>query len=223
MRKKAVVTVSGGMDSVTLAHFVQKRMGYDPIILSFDYGQTHVKELTCARWCAKDLDAPWYKIDLRSLHNLLPSALTGSFPVPHVSYDDVSMGVTIVPNRNAILLSIAFGVAIGSGAEMVTFAAHAGDHAIYPDCRLEFVSAIDGALRLANEGHMPEDLHIEAPFLSMFKWDILRLGVSLGVHYERTWTCYEGGDTPCGQCGTCRERAEAFEKIGIPDPLLFLV
>ncbi len=127
------------------------------------------------------------------------------------------MKQTIVPNRNMIFVAIAAGYAVKVGAGKVVYGAHGGDHAIYPDCRKEFVKALDTAVYLGNLW-MP--VEVEAPFIDMDKSDIVKLGLELGVPYEFTWSCYKGEERPCLKCGTCIERTEAFKKVGVKDPLL---
>jgi 7-cyano-7-deazaguanine synthase len=128
------------------------------------------------------------------------------------------MAVTVVPNRNAIMLSIAYGVAAAEGATLVAFAVHAGDHFVYPDCRPQFVEAFDMMQRQAVAGFGHPDLRLYAPFVKKTKAQIVETGITLGVPYEDTWSCYEGGTVHCGLCGTCNERKEAFQLAGVPDP-----
>jgi 7-cyano-7-deazaguanine synthase len=218
---RAVVIVSGGMDSVTLAHKVAVA-GYDLNILSFDYGQRHVRELEFARAQARILGASHSIIDLSGMRQLLSgSALTDNIPVPHGHYSAETMKQTVVPNRNAIMLSIAWGHAVAIGATVVATGVHAGDHAIYPDCRSEFIHALETALALGTEGFADPELRIWTPFIEQTKTDIAATGHRLGVDFSRTWTCYEGGEIHCGQCGACVERQEAFRDSGTPDPTVY--
>lgn len=186
---RAVVIVSGGMDSVTLA-FLLAQEGYELTVLCFDYGQRHKRELVCAQSNAKRLGAATHLVDLAAVGGLLcGSALTDdAVAVPEGHYTDESMRVTVVPNRNAILLSIATGVAVAQGAEAVAFGAHAGDHPIYPDCRPSFVEAFTTMARVANEGFVADGFRVLVPFLDKTKAEIVRIGVSLGVPYEDTWS-----------------------------------
>ena len=142
--------------------------------------------------------------------------------VPDGHYTDVSMATTIVPNRNAILLSVAVGIAMAHGARRVAFGAHAGDHAIYPDCRTAFVAAFDRAARLGTDTGATEPVGVIAPFASWKKADIVALGAELGVPFGDTWSCYRGGRAHCGTCGTCVERREAFALADVPDPTRYL-
>lgn len=219
MSKKAVLIVSGGMDSVTLAHQFHDK-GYDLTLLSFDYGQRHVKELQFAKACADRLGGIHKIVDLRSVTALLPgSSLTDSLvAVPEGHYAAESMKATVVPNRNAIMLSIAWAHAVAIGAEAVAFGAHAGDHFIYPDCRPEFFDAISNAFHKGNEGFGNSDLQMYAPFINLTKTQVALRGAFLGVPFEKTWSCYKGGEKHCGKCGTCVERKEAFSLAGLVDP-----
>ena len=128
------------------------------------------------------------------------------------------MKATVVPNRNAIMISIATGYAVDKGYDSVAVAVHGGDHFIYPDCRPEFVFAMGAAMRIGNVGFSSPQFQVQAPFLFYTKADIVELGDSLGVPFADTWSCYKGGEIHCGACGTCVERREAFEVAGVPDP-----
>jgi len=189
--------------------------------LSVHYGQRHVKELSAAKRIAGRLfGVEWREANLSDLQPFLEgsSQTSPEIPVPHGHYTEESMKQTIVPNRNMLMLSIAIAWAISSKFESVAYAAHAGDHAIYPDCREPFVAAMTEAARLC-------DWHpviILRPFITMTKAEIVRLGAGLGVPFGETWSCYEGGEVHCGQCGTCQERVWAFQAAGIPDPTAYV-
>jgi 7-cyano-7-deazaguanine synthase len=217
----AVVTIlSGGMDSATLAYTVDKAGTVQQHFLSFNYGQKHVKELECAKEIAKLLGGKHDIIDLTAISPFLKgSALTDTKHVemPEGFYAEENMRLTVVPNRNAIMLSMAWAVAIGENAELVYYGAHAGDHFIYEDCRPEFVTALSKALRLGTHGDYPTK--IVAPFLEIDKAEILRRGLKLKVPYWKTWTCYKGEAIACGVCGSCQERLDAFFQNGVEDPL----
>ena len=217
-----VALVSGGLDSVTLAHLLARDHAGPLHLVSVDYGQRHVQELDYARRCAGRLGARWDVVDLRSLQPLLGgSALTDStVEVPSGHYADDTMRITVVPNRNAVMLAVAYAVAVSDAADVVATAVHAGDHAIYPDCRPAFVDAFRAMENLATEGFAAPDL-LKAPFIHMTKADIVRLGAELGVPFVDTWSCYRGGDRQCGTCGTCVERREAFSEAGIEDPTIY--
>lgn len=220
--KSAVAAVSGGMDSVTMAHLLRER-GVDLVILAVDYGQRHRRELSFAAATARRLGAVCIQLDLSAAAPLLEgSALTDlRVAVPDGHYTDESMRQTVVPNRNAILLSLATAVAVSRGADAVAFAAHAGDHAVYPDCRPAFVDAFATMARIANEGFVPAGFKILAPFIRMSKADIVSVGSDVGVPWADTWSCYRGGELHCGRCGTCVERREAFELAGLADPTAY--
>lgn len=218
---RAVALLSGGMDSTTLAYKV--RAEADELhLLSFDYGQRHGRrELSHAYSTAQNIGADSYRVvDLSSLRTLLEgSALTDKdVEVPDGHYSEESMAATVVPNRNAIMLSVAVGVAVARKADVVVCAIHAGDHAVYPDCRPEFISAFDEQAVIATEGFHVEGFQVLAPFVHITKADICKLGDTLGVPWEDTWSCYKGGNLHCGRCGTCVERAEAFHLAGVSDP-----
>ncbi|MBA2441207.1 MAG: 7-cyano-7-deazaguanine synthase QueC [Rubrobacter sp.] len=209
------------MDSVTLAHLLA-REGYELRLVAVDYGQRHVKELEYAKLCADRLGADFDVADLRSVGRMLGgSALTDDIAVPHGHYAASNMAVTVVPNRNAIMLSVAYGVAVAEDATVVAAAVHAGDHYVYPDCRPEFIEAFEAMQRKAVEGFGDPSLGLYAPFVHKTKAEIVEVGASLGVPYADTWSCYEGGEVHCGLCGTCTERKEAFELAGVPDPTVY--
>ncbi len=219
--QKAIAVVSGGLDSVTLAYLLRAE-GYDLHLLSFNYGQRHKKELSYAELCAKRLGAEFSLLDLSSLGSFLKgSALTDDIPVPDGHYAAPSMAITVVPNRNAIMLSIAYGIAAAEEAEAVAMGAHSGDHFIYPDCRPEFIRAFEQMQIFALEGFGHPKLKLHTPFISLGKHQIVQLGHALSVPFADTWSCYKGGEKHCGTCGTCNERKEAFELAHVPDPTVY--
>ena len=184
--------------------------------LTFDYGQRHNKEIECARNVSALMGVPHHIVDLSAVTPLLgDSALLGGREIPACHYTEEAAKQTVVPNRNMIMLSIAVGYAEARKIGEVYYAAHAGDWAIYPDCRKVFIEAMQVAVRLATDWN-PVDL--KAPFAGISKADIVRIGLGLGVPYELTWSCYQGLDRPCGICPTCIERAEAFEINRAKDP-----
>jgi 7-cyano-7-deazaguanine synthase len=215
MRPKAVVLLSGGLDSTTLFYRLAEE-GYALHGLSCDYGQRHRKEMEFARRTAHRLGAAHDVVDLTSItHLLATSALTNpSIDVPEGHYEEETMKVTVVPNRNAIMLTAAFGVAQSIGACVVAAAVHSGDHAIYPDCRREFVERFQ-AMQDASLG---EHIELRTPYLDRDKVDIAREAGRLGVPLAETWSCYRGDARHCGRCGTCVERAWAIAEAGLPDP-----
>lgn len=215
MIQKVVAVVSGGMDSVTLAHRLHAA-GHAIKLLSVDYGQRHRREIACARACAARLGVEHCIADLSALRPLLGgSALTDdAVPVPHGHYEAESMKLTVVPNRNMLLLATAAAWAVSLEFDAVAIGAHRGDHAIYPDCRAEFHEAMDAALSLCDW----HPVRVLRPFIAMSKAEIAAEGARLGVPFAETWSCYEGGDIHCGRCGTCVERREAFALAGVPDP-----
>ena len=212
---KAVVLFSGGLDSTVLvSHLLSK--GAEVRLLSIDYGQRHAKELAHGDALARHMNLARKSLSLPDLGDLLKgSSLTDdSVELPEGHYAEESMKATVVPNRNMILLALAGGYALSSGFDTIAYAAHAGDHFIYPDCRPEFAEAMGKALGLADW----EDLKLYRPFVDKTKADLVKLGTELGSPLEMTWSCYAGMDNHCGKCGTCVERKEAFELAKVPDP-----
>jgi 7-cyano-7-deazaguanine synthase len=214
---KTVLILSGGMDSVTLLYDLLAR-GDSVEAIGVNYRQRHGKELTCAAELCRGLGVRFDVLDLSSLSWFLTGSSQSdpTVAVPFGKYDEPSMKLTVVPNRNMFMLAAAGGVAIARKADRLAYGAHAGDHTIYPDCRPEFVEAMGNAFGLCDW----HTLGLHAPYINMTKGDICKIGLSLGVPFEKTWTCYVGGPRPCGKCGSCTERAEAFEFAGAQDPLL---
>lgn len=214
---RAVVLLSGGVDSTTLVYDLVDK-GFEVFPISFNYGQKHLKELVAAKCTCNKLGLTNKVLDMRVLGEVAPSALTRKdVEIPEGDYEEESMKSTVVPNRNMVLLSLAGSYALGIGAKSVWYGAHGGDHAIYPDCRTEFVKAMRLALELCDWA----ELQLEAPYLDMTKEEILWRGLSLEVDYSLTWTCYVGGKLACGKCGSCIERREAFEAVGEEDPIKY--
>ena len=228
---KVVAIVSGGMDSVTL---LKKLLvdGHEVLVLNFSYGSKHnSKERRSLLDACDQLNVPVYMYDLPTEADqyipnssndhrrvpLLESDLLktgGSIPEGH--YAEPTMKQTVVPFRNGIMLALAVGFAESHGCTAVFYGNHAGDHAVYPDCRPFFVEAMSGAAQYGTY----EGVQIISPFKDMTKADIARLGLKIGVPYENTWTCYKGGDRPCLVCSTCVERIQAFYEAGVKDPAL---
>lgn len=213
---KTLVVCSGGLDSVTLAYKVASE-GALTSLLSFDYGQRHRKELDFAAHCAKKLKTPHIIIDLNHVGaHLTGSSLTDDIDVPDGHYTEDNMKITVVPNRNAIMMTIAFGLAVSQGADSVAMAIHNGDHSIYADCRPDFIAAFAKMQKIALDGLA--DIETYTPFIYLTKTEIVKEGQKLNVPFANTWSCYKGKDQHCGRCGTCVERLEAFHLSGIEDP-----
>lgn len=236
----SVAIVSGGMDSVTLLYYMHER-GRRPVVLSFDYGQRHKKELYFAKYHAHKLNLTHHVIDLSGITGLISnSALTSpemrhslnnvqlagrdelamvkrDIEVPEGHYSDENMKLTVVPNRNMMMLSIAAAVAVNNHAYELGIGVHGGDHAIYPDCRPEFIIMFEQTLKLANAGFINPEFQVFAPFLTVLKEDIAKMGAGLGINWSLTWSCYKGGDFHCGRCATCVERREAFHNAEVED------
>lgn len=207
--------LSGGMDSATALWLEASVPGADVRAVSFDYGQRHRKELDAAAALARAAGVAHDIVDLKGLAQVFAgSALTGGGDVPYGHYADESMKKTVVPNRNMVFLALAGALAVRDRCDRLVYGAHAGDHAIYPDCRPDFYAAMKQAM-LHADWHL---VNLVGPFVHMTKTQIAALGGKLGVPYALTWSCYEGGAVHCGKCGTCVERREAFAHSGIPDP-----
>lgn len=212
---KVVVLCSGGMDSVTALHRAARE--HEVVAaLSFDYGAKHsARELPMAAAQAAALGVRHEVVKLDFVNRLFNSALLQSGgEIPEGHYEAETMKQTVVPFRNAVFLSIACGFAESAGAEGLVIAAHGGDHAIYPDCREEFMGAMADAMRLGTYA----GVQLLRPFIAADKAAIAAEGARLGVDFARTWSCYKGGARHCGRCGTCVERREAFAQAGVLDP-----
>ena len=215
--EKVVVIYSGGMDSFTVLNRALKD-GKKVFALSFDYGQRHVKELECASKVCTELKINHKVIDISSINQLLAgSSLTDDIDIPEGHYEAENMKSTIVPNRNMILLSLAVGYAVSVEAAQVYYGAHSGDHAIYPDCRPEFVKKMNDVCLIANY----DSVEIFSPYLTVNKTAILADGLKMGLNYSDTWTCYNGREKACGKCGACQERLEAFNDNNVVDPIQY--
>lgn len=210
--KDSVIIVSGGMDSITLLHDYKDRIALG---ISFDYGSNHnAKEIPFAELHCKRLGIKHITIPLEFMHKYFKSSLLeGANAIPEGHYEDENMKSTVVPFRNGIMLAIAAGIAESNGLDHVMIANHGGDHAIYPDCRPEFISAMSSATSAGSYNGVT----VIAPYTSITKGDIARKGKELGIDYTETWSCYKGGDKHCGKCGTCVERKEALCDAGIED------
>jgi 7-cyano-7-deazaguanine synthase len=211
-----IVLLSGGMDSSVLAYFL-KSTGKELKALTINYGQRHAKEQAAASTIAARLEIEHRTVALPELTPLFGdqcSLVSEQLEVPEGHYAHESMKSTVVPNRNMIFLSLAAAWSVASGYDGVAYAAHAGDHTIYPDCRPAFADAMAQAISLCD--FSPQELL--RPFIGSTKGDIARLGAALGVPFDLTWSCYNGRSRHCGACGTCTERIEAFQSAGVADP-----
>lgn len=213
---KVIAVLSGGMDSVVMLHLIRQENPKASIhAISFDYGQRHGKELEYAAYWGQKLAKEHIIVTLDFMRTLAGnSVLTGAGAIPEGHYEDASMKQTVVPARNMVMLAIATAWAENIKADKVYFGAHAGDHAIYPDCRPEFVNA----LCHASEAGTYQHVSICAPFIDMTKTQIAAYGQHFGVDFTKTWSCYKGGKKHCGKCGTCVERKEAFKLSEVKDP-----
>jgi len=215
IKEKVVVLLSGGMDSVTVFYDAMQR--YDVVAaLSFDYGAKHNhKEIPFAAWHCEQQGIHHQIITLSFINEIFSSDLLKSGgDIPEGHYEEENMKQTVVPFRNGIMLSIAAGFAESRQAHGLVIAAHAGDHAIYPDCRETFMSAMAAAI--SNGTY--ERIDLLRPFIHVTKDAIAKRGTELGIDFSRTWSCYKGEEIHCGRCGTCIERREAFILAGIDDP-----
>ncbi|MBK1879833.1 7-cyano-7-deazaguanine synthase QueC [Pelagicoccus mobilis] len=213
--KSVVAVYSGGMDSTVMLYRMQELGVEIKGALSVNYGQKHAKELDVAAEICRELGIRHQVADLTALQVLFgKSSLTNlDEDVPEGHYEEDQMKSTVVPNRNMVLLSVATAWAVSLEAEAVAYAAHGGDHAIYPDCREEFAEALDKAIQLCDWSKVS----LYRPFVKSNKAEIAAEGARLGAKLERTWSCYKGGALHCGRCGTCVERREAFHLAGVED------
>ena len=210
--KDSLIIVSGGMDSVTLLYEYKDSIA---LAVTFDYGSNHArKEIPMAQLHCERLGIKHIVIPLEFMHQYFKSSLLeGADAIPEGHYQDENMKSTVVPFRNGIMLAIACGIAESNGLKKVMIANHGGDHAIYPDCRLDFIKAMSEAMTAGTY----EGITIDAPYTTITKTDIARHGKELGINYTETWSCYKGGEKHCGKCGTCVERKEALRDAGITD------
>lgn len=224
--KKALVLFSGGVDSTTcLAMAIQKYGNENVIALSVFYGQRHDKEIQAAQKLAEYYGVTWKQLDLALLFAdsdcTLLSGVKGEIPkesyAAQLEKTDGKPVSTYVPFRNGLFLASAASIALSNDCEVIYYGAHSDDAAgnAYPDCSEAFHQAMNQAIYLGSGNQ----LRVEAPFVAQTKAEVVKQGLSLGVPYQMTWSCYEGSDRPCGVCGTCRDRAAAFAANGIVDPL----
>lgn len=216
-KEKVVLLLSGGMDSTTLLYDLLNE-GKEVHCISFNYGQKHSIELECAQKTCNKLGVTHKIVELDCLGDLAPSALTrSSQEIPLGDYREENMKQTVVPNRNMVLLSLCASYCIGLGIGKLYYGAHAGDHAIYPDCRPTFVRKMQSVLKICD--WKPVDLIV--PYLKLKKQNILSRGLKLNVDYSLTRTCYQSSELACGKCGSCSERLEAFAYNKEVDPIKY--
>lgn len=222
---KALVLSSGGIDSTTCLGMAVEKYGKDHVIaLSVSYGQKHTREIEAARKVAKFYGVEHLEIDLAKIFEYSDCSLLkhSDKDIPKQSYAEQlekTEGTpvsTYVPFRNGLFLSTAASIALSKGCEVIYYGAHSDDAAgsAYPDCSVEFNNTIAEAIYLGSGN----SLRVEAPFVKLTKAEVVKTGLGIKVPYELTWSCYEGGDKPCGKCGTCIDREKAFELNGVTDP-----
>ena len=209
--KKAVVVLSGGADSSTVAYWAKKE-GYDVYAVTFNYGQIADREIESARKIVECLGVQWKVVDLSSLKDVFGDVT--SLCNPDIPMTSSFSDPIIVPFRNGVFLSVAVAYAVSIGADKIFYGAHGSDEEYYFDCRREFYEAFEKAARLGTG----RDIGIEAPFNGLSKSELIRIGVQLGVPFEYTWSCYGKGPKHCGECESCVNRRRAFEEAGEPDP-----
>ena len=204
------------MDSITLLYDHKDEIALG---ISFDYGSNHnAREIPFARMHCERLGIKHITINLDFMHQYFKSSLLdGAKAIPEGHYADDNMKSTVVPFRNGIMLAIAIGIAESNNLDQVFIANHGGDHTIYPDCRPEFINAIDAAATAGTYNNVK----VIAPYTKITKSDIARIGKRLGIDYAETWSCYKGGEVHCGKCGTCVERKEALAEAGIEDKTIY--
>lgn len=214
--KNSAIIVSGGMDSITLLYDHKDEIALG---ISFDYGSNHnAREIPFAKMHCERLGIKHITINLDFMHQYFKSSLLdGAEAIPEGHYADDNMKSTVVPFRNGIMLAIAIGIAESNNLDQVFIANHGGDHTIYPDCRPEFINAIDAAATAGTYNNVK----VIASYTKITKSDIARIGKRLGIDYAETWSCYKGGEVHCGKCGTCVERKEALAEAGIEDKTIY--
>lgn len=222
---RAVVLLSGGLDSSTCLALAVKELGKENVIaLNMFYGQKHDREIESAKKVAAYYGVPYFEMDMSCVmeYSECPLLKHSDKAIEHKSYDkqleEGGMVETYVPFRNGLFLSAAAAFAISKNADVVMYGCHADDAAgaAYPDCSVTFAEYMAKAIEEGTGG----TVHLETPFVRVNKAAVVKTGLELGVPYELTWSCYEGGDKPCGECGTCIDRAKAFEANGVADPAL---
>ena len=217
-QQRAIVVFSGGLDSATALWWALSKFG-EVGAVSFEYGAKHnARELAAAETIYRKLSVPRTVIPLDFIgRNFHSSLLKTGGAIPEGNYNEENMASTVVPFRNGIMLAAAAGLAEDSGFSAIILGNHTGDHAIYPDCRPEFIDGMAKAIEAGTGGKVK----LLSPFCRMTKGEIAALGAKLGVDFSLTWSCYNGRDRHCGKCGTCRERREAFREAGLADPTVY--
>lgn len=220
---KAVIILSGGIDSSTLAYWLNQQNYNQLIALTFNYGQKQIIELTAAKTIATNLAAVHKIIDISFMKDFLQgSSLTdNTIAVPHGVYTKNNMQLTVVPNRNSMFLSMAWAIACVERADILAYGAQGGDHYLYPDTRIDYINALNLALRLGTEDCRPDHLQLIAPLVNMSKEQIVKLGTELAVPYADTYSCYQGDIIHCGLCGACQNRKLGFNNAEIADPTIY--
>lgn len=215
---RVVLGLSGGMDSATLCAFYLNK-GFEVFPVSFNYGSKHNQfELEMAEKLAQYYKLKIERINLDFINSLFKSnLLISGGKIPEGYYTDQNMSETVVPGRNLIFISIMMGYAWSINARLVAIGVHSGDHTIYPDCRPDFINHMNSAVQTGS-GYK---VKIEAPFIDLDKTQILELGTQIQVPYNLTRTCYKNQEYSCGKCGSCQERLEAFNTLGIDDPIKY--
>lgn len=207
IKKDTILVLSGGMDSTTMLYEFRDRIA---LAVTFDYGSNHnAREIECAAYNCRQLGIEHIVIPLGFIGRYFDSSLlSGADAIPTGHYDGDNLRSTVVPFRNGIMLAAAAGLAESRGLTRVMIANHAGDHEIYPDCRPGFIKAMGAAI---SEGTFAPVV-LEAPYTGLSKADIALRGLKLGIDYDYTYSCYKGGEHPCGECATCIERQEALNE-----------
>lgn len=215
---KVLINLSGGLDSTTLLYYLINK-GAEVHAISFDYGSKHNSiEIEHAKKVCDKLDIPHQIIHLDFINKCFKSdLLQNGGEIPEGHYTAENMKSTVVPFRNGIFYSISAGLAESYDCDFIALASHAGDHAIYPDCRGEFTQAMFYSIKLGTE----KGIQLIAPFNKISKDEIVKIGQKLGVDFSLTYSCYKGKEKHCGKCGTCVERKEAFEKANVLDPTTY--
>lgn len=217
---KSLVVLSGGMDSATALTLAVKTFGREKVsAVSFNYGSKHnTKENQCAQLLSSHYGISHKLVHLPFINDLFKSDLlkTGG-EIPEGHYAEENMKKTVVPFRNGIMLAIATGYAESIDSEQVIIGNHSGDHAVYPDCREDFMTPFGRAI----EKGTWKGIHLYRPFEHKTKGQIAAMGIEMGTPYEMTWSCYKGGEVHCGRCGTCVERLESFDQAGVKDPVAY--